>query len=679
MQRHTWLVTIFLVLAAFFARLVVPQVAVAQTASISAQANVTATVADNGPPTTPILIAPGNNTYVTISQPSFVWEASTDVNGISHYRLAIDGSTVYDNIPTSPTDNAQYTLTYDSMTSRYSLFPKTALSQGSHTWKVTAIDTTDNSSDSATWTFTIDTQAPSFVITQMGTETVSISAQDGSTIPSTPVELDANEPLLAGNGEANSHVQLTVTIPGDPSQNFTTTISSGGSWSIQLGILPRDVVITLDFVITDVAGNVTVLNGVQFTIPSEVIVIPPTSPSPTPTPTASASATPSSSPGASPEASPTAPGEPGFPSIEIPVIPPRELVNEVLQELGERLRTPFSVLTAPALAPLAPALDLAAEGFKAIAPYSAAVVSAALPAVATAALATQFGGSISPDLLIKIFQALGLIPSGKPQGLVFNSSNEEPIPFALITISSTRENTTSPQTVVTDDHGVYRGVRLPPGEYRLAVSQQEFLFPSQKARPAFMSYREFYKGEVFTVNNKDQEQLFLIPMDPLSQQAKSRWRNRLRLFLARLGRWTDTLIFPMFFISGLLAVLFPSWWNWVVSGVYALLLGRKVMVWFRVPILTGVVIDENGQPLDHVMIRLNESTSTELTELAVTDHKGEFALYGQRRKYQLAATKPDFVWYEGNSTMSLYEIDCSNGPQSIVIPMIPIASVASAP
>ena len=43
---------------------------------------VTAGVLDNIPPTTPILISPTNNSYVTTGYVTFVWKGSTDDNGI---------------------------------------------------------------------------------------------------------------------------------------------------------------------------------------------------------------------------------------------------------------------------------------------------------------------------------------------------------------------------------------------------------------------------------------------------------------------------------------------------------------------------------------------------------------------------------------------------------------------
>ena len=53
---------------------------------------VTLTIVDNIDPTTPILISPTDNSYVTTGTPTFVWEESTDDRGISKYQWYLKGS-----------------------------------------------------------------------------------------------------------------------------------------------------------------------------------------------------------------------------------------------------------------------------------------------------------------------------------------------------------------------------------------------------------------------------------------------------------------------------------------------------------------------------------------------------------------------------------------------------------
>jgi hypothetical protein len=643
---------------------------VTQAQVINEETTVTATVADNAPPTTPILISPSNNSYVNTSLPTFVWEASTDDNGIGHYRLSLDGSTLFDNIPTTATDNSQYTLTFNAGNNRYSLTPKSQISQGTHTWQIGAYDNLNNLTNSATWTFTIDTQAPSFVLTQIGTETVSISAQDPSTVPLLPIELDANEPLLRATGEANSNVQVTLTIPGDPTQNFSQSIDSSGNWSLQLGLLPRDIVMTLDFTITDLAGNVSVLSGVRFTIPTEIIVIPGT-PTPTPFPSGSAlpSPTASSDPGGgggTPGSSPT-PQIPGpSPFITIPVVPPREIIREVFQETGEFF-APFTNF-ASAFLPQE-VRETLSEIPGALAPVSAVVVAAAIPTISTLALVWQFGMQVSPEIIARILQTLGLIPGGKPQGMVFESDDHTPVPFALLSINSLDPSQAIAETVVTDVNGIYKGLHLPPGEYRLNVSHQDYKFPTVKKRPNYLQMADFYKGEVFRISSSDQQAFFLIPVDRLENTSQRHFRTRVTIWISRLTRRTNSWMYPLFGLSGLLAIAFPSIWNLGVFGIYTAIVSRKLLLLFKHHNLVGTVVDQNGQPLDNVIVRVKTESGTELVALLRSNRKGQFKASIPLGKYQVEALRDGYIWFEGESPLSLYELEITHQPHIMVITM----------
>lgn len=628
--------------------------------------NVTATVPDNAAPTTPILIAPPNNSIITDSTPSFVWEAATDDQGISKYVLFVDGSIKFDNIPISDTTNANYVLTYDSGTGRYTLTPTAGLTDGTHTWKIQAWDTSSHSTDSVTWTFTIDTTAPSFVVNQIGTATgLAISAQDVSTIPLTPLILTANEPLIVATGEASSVVQTTLVIPGDPTQNFTTTIDVNGNWTLQLGILPRGVVMTLNFLITDTAGNLSILNGVEFMIEQDVIVFPPVSPTPTPEPTEPPS---SPTPGVTPEPSspPSPPSTPApSPFIVIPITPPRETIYLLIQDLIDRL--PDSVQDA--LETLGPIVED-------LAPISAAVVALAVPIMSTIAVATQFGGSLSPTLLLKILQALGLLPIGKPQGLVFNSETDEGVPFAILTFRSKDPDFESSivETMVTDTDGIYKGINLPAGTYQLEVSQQDFHFPTSHTRPAHLAMSDYYRGEEFELTDK-QEPLFLIPVDPLVSNGKHRLIIKARLFFARLTRQTSFILYPLAFLSAILVILFPTVWNMLVFGLYAYLVTRRAIFWFKIPIITGQVVDEQGQPMEKVIVRLATVDENALAAVLLTDTNGEFRYYGQPDVYQLSLQKLEYVWMENKAALSFYQVDVRAKREHVVASLTPLRQV----
>ncbi len=630
------------------------------------ETTVTATVPDNAPPTTPILIAPENNSKLTINKPTFIWEASTDANGIDRYEMSLDGSTYFYNIPTNDTENDDYILDYNSITGRYSLTPKVGLSEGDHTWKIRAIDNLDNGTDSATWSFSVDTQAPSFVLTSIGAVTTSISAQDPSTIPSIPVELEDNQPLLTATGEAGSTVQLTLTIPGDPTQSFTVDIDSGGNFQHQLGILPRDVIMTMDFIITDPSGNVSILSGVQFVINSAAIIIPPVSPSPSPTP--AVTPTPGVTPQPSPTPSPTvSPSPEASPIITIPLIPPEEIIHEVIQETGELL--PPQIVN---LAKNAPKIieETVVNTIELIAPVSALVATAAVPTLSTLMLFSQFGQDISLKIFVRVLQALGLLPKKRPQGMVFNSQTDEPIAFALITIQSvdTTPEETITETVVTDTSGIYQGIKLIPGKYRIFVNHQDYSFPTFKPRPAYMSFLEFYKGEVFEVKSEEQEHLYLIPVDPKETQTqKTTFRSKTKLLMAQL-RLKDLTI-PLFSFSLVVATFFPSLVNTFVLGLYGILLTKKAIKSTRVPGISGKIIDEKGEGIPHAIIRLTESNTNQLIALISSNEHGEFKVFTKKDLYQLVVTKQGMTIDTTSSQLSFQEIDTREESQYVVIKM----------
>jgi len=594
---------------------------------------VSATVPDNLPPSPPILISPPNNSYVTTSTPTFVWEASSDDREMDHYQLYLDGVLLFDNIPLNDTSNSEYILDFEPSTNQYSLTVLNSISNGVHTWKVRAYDVMGLSMDSATWTFTLDTLAPNFVVTQIGTATVTISAQDASTIPTSPLELTANEPLIVANGEANSSVAVTLTIPGEASQFFTVLIDSGGNWSLQLGVLPRNVVMTLDFIITDPAGHVSVITGVEFIILQDVIVFPPASPTPGVTP--------------DPDATPTP-----TPGIEIPVTPVRETVINIAKEVYGLLPSPLQ----QTISSLPPGLQ---DSINRALPISALIVSGLIPLATIVSVATQFGWQFSFDLLLKVLQSLGILPKGKPQGLVFNSETNEGVAFALLTVKSTDQRETPLyETVVSDVHGIYKGMNLPDGEYQITVSHQDYHYPTRKDRPGHLSVGDFYKGELFQIDEKIQP-LFLIPVDPLNELRHSTWRTRLRMWLAQLNRHPIPIALPLFVISGILAIVFPSVWNTAVFVIYCFIVGIRVTGWFRVPTVSGVIINDLGELQSNVVVRLTEVATNQLTSVLLSDENGVFRFFGKPAVYQLSLNKQGYVWAPDGSPLSLFEIDAT--------------------
>ena len=102
---------------------------------------------DVNPPQAPSLVSPGAGQTLGASKPTFSWKQSGTGAGIDHYELWIDGSKNV-NVPTSSCSGGTC-----SAISR-------ALTDGSHTWLVKAVDGVGVPISSGTRAFTVDTTPP---------------------------------------------------------------------------------------------------------------------------------------------------------------------------------------------------------------------------------------------------------------------------------------------------------------------------------------------------------------------------------------------------------------------------------------------------------------------------------------------------------------------------------------
>jgi carboxypeptidase family protein len=617
---------------------------------------ISAAIIDHFGPTTPILISPENNSYVTTGYVIFVWKKSTDESGIKEYELLIDGSVLITDIPPNDAETSRFILDYDEATEYYTLRVKELIADDTHTWKIIAIDTLENGTDSATWSFTVDTQAPNFILSQVGEVPTTISAQDISTVPENPIELEENQPKLLGNGEANSTVVLTVTIPGDPTQTFTNTTDINGNWGQQLGILPRDIIMTLDFTITDQAGLISVLNDVQFIIKTKIFIFPPTSPSPSPSPTITPT------PGVTPP--PTPPTSPApTPLIAIPFTPPIEIAYEILQETWEHLPAPLKAIVARI--PIGTRQYLVATAIN-LFPISALLLLALIGLLALLAMINRFGKDLSPRLIWRTLQALRLLPAGKPQGLVYDSQTHRGIPFALVEVRN--KDGEIIDLVVTDKNGIYRGLILEPGKYQLMVSHPDYDFPTSQVRPAYLTNREFYQSEIFEVLTKHaakNQMLYLIPVDLLTKKPQNQFK--IDLSLESFSRLNAVLFFPLFLVTGSLTMIFPTVWNWLVFGSYCIQITFKASYWFKTLGLTGNTIDTNGQSLENTIVAVVDTEAHQFAALTQAENDGSFSAYLPKQQLLLAITKPGFFWVENNEPVTEYILDTTLEPKHVIV------------
>jgi len=560
----------------------------------SGSAQVSATMPDIVDPSTLILVSPENNSLVSTSTPTFTWNESTDNVAVSGYSLYLDGSLNISDVLTTGT-YTNYTLSYDATTGRYSLTIVSSLSQGDHTWKIRASDAADNFSDSATWSFEVDSVAPTFIISKIGNKKVSISAQDADTVPDEAIELDENEPEIIATGEANSEVVMTIEIDGEDDETVTQDIDSDGDWSYTLDILPRDTEITLSFVITDLAGHMSIIEDVKIIILSQEI------------------------------------------------IPPKEVIRDLTPPAILELRQiPYIKKTIDTLGPVLTLLALLAP-----------ITGASLIYIA------ESGRSISWEMLTKFWHALGLWPTTEYQGWIFDRQTQKGIPFAQISfISQTPESLSQAklnlgiappeipfvETTISNQRGLYPVTDLPPGSYRVSVQHPDFSFPTRQAKPEATPIIDYYQGELLNLETNDSDLSLIIPMDSslnsvdAHQKLKLSFSTKIKIFAAKFIN-QEKKLFAFFSLSSLLVCFYyPSFWNIISLGSYlGLWSWRKISAKTTRQIL-GLVTDEQNQPLTDTLVRA-EDAHLETIRVELSNDSGHFSLKTAPGLFHVSAHK----------------------------------------
>ena len=147
---------------------------------------------DTTPPDPFALLSPADGAIVTSATPTLSWQASADSgSGLSEYELYVDGSLNQDGIAPGTT----------------AISPSGPLLDGSHAWRVAAIDGVGNVRNSATRSFTVDTATPS----PFGL----VSPSDGALVLTTTPTLSWEASFDAGSGVAKYQLFVDGTLNRD--------------------------------------------------------------------------------------------------------------------------------------------------------------------------------------------------------------------------------------------------------------------------------------------------------------------------------------------------------------------------------------------------------------------------------------------------------------------------------
>ncbi|MCA1178232.1 Ig-like domain-containing protein [Pantoea rwandensis] len=208
--------------------------------------------ADLPPATTTLEITDDTgSTLVQLSNGSYTHDNTPVLSGLASAGSVItlyDGDTLLGSVVAG--ENGQW------------VFTPAALADGSHAFHATIVDTTGNTSESATITVTIDTVVPD------AAGDLQLSNNDDSTIVpiSAGGSTNDNTPTLSGTAEPGS----VVTVRDGDTVLGTVTVGSNGSWTFTSPTL-TDGDHSLTTTVTDPAGNVSASSDpIAFTVDTSI-------------------------------------------------------------------------------------------------------------------------------------------------------------------------------------------------------------------------------------------------------------------------------------------------------------------------------------------------------------------------------------------------------------------------
>ncbi|MBP7875484.1 hypothetical protein KA012_00625 [Candidatus Woesebacteria bacterium] len=586
---------------------------------------VSATVPDTIAPSTPVLIAPVDGAISTDSTPTFVWKESSDNVAVTDYTFYLDGVIYTSDIPINSFSNAAYTLVFDSSTGEYSLTHIGGMTDGNHTWKISAQDAAGNTSSSTTWSFLIDTQSPTFIITAVGSQATSISAQDVSTVPTKPIELTDNKPLLSGTGEANSAVVLQLRRPGSSEilETISFVISSDGTWEIQLGTLERDVMYNLTFQITDQAGLLSIVENVPLIIKEYAIEIPVPG-------------------GLLPIDNPIV--------IPIPVIP-AEIVTRTIH-VTELTITKFSNSIFASSSSQSSSTRILSPLW-----YTHLMVLLLLlflPMIKFVLLALPFGRNYSLNIGASIWRAILGYPNTNKESMAINDADQGIVPYLTVRLVPIN-HTADTRVFLSDENGYLPPMTHLDGLYLLRASLDEKLVPYSKLQPTHLEWEDWYRGQ--SINLKASNSMSPVVL-PVPNEVIRNTRGRLKKWI--LKRPIDSLTTVVF--ATLIIMVTPTIGNFITliayGGFWMFQSWRMRMTNCRITTATTSKV-----LLPRTVIRLKDEGESKSAALYQTNQIGEALIQIKNGSYKCEAIHHEYR----QKTLNLIEMKDDSEISTIMI------------
>ncbi len=234
------------------------------------------------------------------------------------------------------------------------------------------------------------------------------------------------------------------------------------------------------------------------------------------------------------------------------------------------------------------------------------------------------GARITFDTIVNLLRVIGFIPFKKRAGFVYQTLSSKGVPFATMNLLVNGRTVTS---IMTDLSGGYYEPFLGKGEYSVDVNHPDHRFPTEYSRPKALTIFDYYKGEDLRINSNKDKQALIVPLDLLNEGKdgnKLSWA-RVSLFINRILVLLQLTIYPMVFISGYFAIVYPNLLNIVVFGIYLALVLIKLSKYLMIPTVSMKIIDkDSNEVLDNVFVVLRKQGEVVAVEKSNSNGKVKF-------------------------------------------------------
>lgn len=236
-----------------------------------------------------------------------------------------------------------------------------------------------------------------------------------------------------------------------------------------------------------------------------------------------------------------------------------------------------------------------------------------------------------------------LFPSkskSKNYSVAFDSITKKPIAKAIVRLYSEPDGRLK-ESQLTSELGAF-GILAGSGDYSLTITKPGYQFPSVLIKDSFANYSNLYTGQTLQIKtNNMNEREFLKVSVPLDPSKYSNWDLVGLKSMKVIQSFFKIIRIPLTSIGTIytlyLAFTMHSNLNYVILVVYGLIWALEIKN-LTMPKKYGIVLDQNGKPLDLVIIRLFDVLHN-LKGTVVSSADGKFVLNINKGSYIVEAQK----------------------------------------